>query len=96
MRIEFDEEKGKRNRAKHGLSLGFAGRLDWTAMLARVDDRQNYGEERWVGVAPQGGRLYAVVFTLGEDETVRVISLRRATNREIERYERQGRKQAKF
>lgn len=92
MRFEFDRTKDKRNRTKHGLSLGFAERLDWNAMLARVDDREYYGEERWVGVAPQGGRLYTAVFTVLDEETVRMISLRRATNREIEHYERQSRK----
>jgi uncharacterized DUF497 family protein len=35
-------------------------------------------------------RLYTVVFTMRDDETPRVISLRRATNTEIERYETQG------
>jgi hypothetical protein len=93
MQIKFDKAKDERNRSKHGLSLGFAERLDWSPMLVHVDDREDYGEERWVGVAPEGGRLYTAVFTVGHDETVRIISLRRATNREIERYERQSSKQ---
>jgi uncharacterized DUF497 family protein len=46
----------------------------------------------WIGVAPREGRLYTVVFTMRDDETPRIISLRRATNTEIERYETQGHK----
>ena len=59
-------------------------------MLLQVDDREDYGEERWIGIAPQGGRLYTAVFTMRDHGTLRIISLRRATNTEIERYETQG------
>jgi uncharacterized DUF497 family protein len=92
MRIEFDKAKDRRNRAKHGLSLGLAAKLDWDSMLLQVDDREDYGEERWIGIAPQGGRLYTAVFTMRDHGTLRIISLRRATNTEIERYETQGHK----
>lgn len=92
MRVEFDRAKDRRNRANHGLSLGLASRLNWDAMLARIDDADDYGEERWIGIAPQGGRLYTLVFTLIDDETSRVVSLRRSTNHEIEHYEKQGQK----
>jgi uncharacterized protein len=92
MEIEFDKAKDRRNRAKHGLSLGFAARLDWDSMLVQVDDKEDYGEERWIGVAPRERRLYTVVFTMRDDEIPRIISLRRATNTEIERYETQGHK----
>lgn len=92
MEIEFDKAKDRRNRAKHGLSLEFAGRLDWDSMLAQVDERDDYGEERWIGVAPRGGRLYTVVFSMKGDDNLRIISLRRSTNTEIERYEAQGHK----
>jgi uncharacterized DUF497 family protein len=90
MEMEFDKAKDRRNRAKHGLSLGFAARLNWDSMLVQVDDKEDCGEERWIGVAPREGRLYTVVFTMRDDEIPRIISLRRATNTEIERYETQG------
>ena len=91
MRIDFNAVKDQRNRVKHGLSLRLAAKLDWDAMLARLDDSEEYGEERWLGIAPYAGRLYTVVFTVRDEEQARVISLRRATNREIESYESQGR-----
>ncbi len=92
MRTEFNLAKDRRNRIKHGLSLKLAAKLDWEAMLARVDDREDYGEERWIGIAPHEGRLYTIVFKVRDDEYARVIGLRKATNREIESYESQGRK----
>jgi uncharacterized protein len=61
-------------------------------MLMEPEDRQDHGEERWLGTAPQGGKLYYVVFTVSDEETIRVISLRRATNSEVRLYETQGRK----
>jgi uncharacterized DUF497 family protein len=92
MKIEFDLAKDSRNRKKHGLSLAFAEELDWDAMLVEADDSQYYGEERWLGTAPEGGRLYYVVFTVSDEETIRIISLRRAINSEVRRYETQGSK----
>ncbi len=87
MEIEFDLAKSKGNRKKHGLSLAEAGRLDWDSMIAWVDDSQDYGEERWVGIAPlEDGALYTVVFTEIDQERVRVISLRLSTRREIRTY----------
>jgi uncharacterized protein len=90
MEIEFDPAKDRRNRKKHGLSLDFAAELDWDAMLMEADDSRDYGEERWLGIAPQRDKLYAVVFTVRDDETMRIISVRPATNSEVRRYETQG------
>jgi uncharacterized DUF497 family protein len=63
-------------------------------MIAWVDDSQNYGEERWIGIAPIGtGSLHTVVFVEIEEEIARIISLRRSTNLEIQTYAAQeGRK----
>jgi uncharacterized protein len=92
MQIEFDPAKDTRNRKKHRLSLEFAAQLNWDAMLMEPDDSQAYGEDRWLGIAPEGSRLYFVVFTVSDEETIRIISLRLATNSEVRRYETQGRK----
>ena len=92
VQIEFDRAKDRRNRAKHGLSLTFATKLDWDSMLAQVDDRDDYGEERWIGIAPRGSRLYTVIFTMRGEETARIISLRKASNSEIDKYEAESRK----
>ena len=50
------------------------------------DDRKDYGELREIGYAVIESRLYCVVFTQRGD-IFRVISLRKANNREIDRYE---------
>lgn len=94
MECEFDQQKDETNRSKHGVSLNFARELDWDAMLVVEDDTGDYDEERWIGIAPKGERLYTTVFTVRGEDRMRVISLRPATNSEIRRYEQQGKKQS--
>jgi uncharacterized DUF497 family protein len=85
MRIEFDAAKDASNRTKHGLSLALAGELDWDAALVWIDDRFGYDELRMIALAPKTMILYYVAFVeIGEIR--RVISLRRATRREVEHY----------
>jgi len=72
----------------NGVSLALAVDLEWDLMLAREDAREAYGEQRWIGVAPIGRVLYCVVFT-EEDDIYRIISLRKATTREVRDYARE-------
>jgi uncharacterized DUF497 family protein len=94
--IEFDPQKDEANRKKHAVSLDLARELDWNAMQVTADDADEHGEERWIGIAPKGDRLYTTVYTIRGEDTMRIISLRQATNAEIERYEHQGKRQGKI
>jgi hypothetical protein len=85
MRIEFDLAKEVANKATHGVSLALAGELDWEAALVWVDDRFDYDELRMIALAPKTEILYYVAF-LELGEVRRVISLRRATRREVKHY----------
>ncbi len=78
MLIEYDAVKDRLNFAKHGLSLAFAGDLDWDSAVVVIDHRYQYDELRMRGLVPQGNKLYYVVFVDRGDKR-RVISLRRAT-----------------
>jgi uncharacterized protein len=86
MNLIFDPEKDAANLAKHGISLGAARDLNWDAMVARFDVRRNYGEARAIGYVPMGNRLYCVVYT-DRGDVRRIISLRKAGKKEIEKYE---------
>jgi uncharacterized protein len=88
VRVAFDPAKDAINRAKHGVALGEAASLDWDRVLAKADTRTDYGEPRQIGYSPIGRRLDSVVF-VDRGDTRRIISLRKANNREIERYEAQ-------
>jgi uncharacterized DUF497 family protein len=85
MQIEFDPRKDADNLAKHGVSLGLASELDWDAALVWVDDRFEYGELRMIALAPRASILYYVAF-VDRGDVQRIISLRRATRREVKHY----------
>lgn len=81
----FDPNKDRKNQSKHDCSLEEAERIDWDNALEWVDDRKDYGEERFVALAPIGDRLYCVVYV--EREGIRrVISLRTALSKEVKAY----------
>jgi uncharacterized protein len=84
----FDPIKSAANLRKHGISLAFAERIDWSELWCAPDDRHDYGELREVGHAQVEGHLYCVVFTQRRN-TFRVISLRKANSREVKRYVQQ-------
>ncbi|RAM62758.1 phage protein [Herbaspirillum rubrisubalbicans] len=85
MEITFDPNKDAVNKFKHGVSLAEAAAIEWDTALVSIDDRFDYGELREVAIAYIGLLLYVVVFVERHD-VLRIISLRRATKREIERY----------
>ena len=62
-----------------------AGDLDWEAALVWVDERFEYRETRTIALAPKTEILYYVAF-VDRGEVRRVISLRRATRREVKHY----------
>lgn len=88
MLIEFDPIKDMTNRTKHGISLAEADSLDWLNALVWNDTRRDYGESRQVALAPLGNRLYCVIF-VDRGNVRRIISLRKANQREFDRYETQ-------
>lgn len=87
MQIEFDPAKDVANVQKHGVSLALATDLDWDSALVWQDSRQAYGEERQGALAllTVQERLYFVAF-VDRGAVRRVISLRKANNREKVRY----------
>ena len=73
------------NQKNHGVSLALAGELDWEAALVWVDDRFEYNEMRMIALAPETETLYFVAF-VDRGEARRIISLRRATRRDVKHY----------
>jgi uncharacterized protein len=67
------------------MSLDVATKLEWDWLLAVPDTRHEYGELRMIGYAPIGTRVFCVVFVDRGDER-RIISLRKANDREVKRY----------
>lgn len=85
LNISFDAAKDVLNVRKHGVSLAIAAELEWESAVYWADVRRDYGEARTVAVAFIGLRLHYVVFVDRPGER-RVISLRKANQREVRRY----------
>jgi len=85
---EWDESKRKANIAKHEVDFIAAEEFDWSTAIEVIDDRTNYGEERWIALGLIGNRLHIMIYTIRID-TIRIISLRKANKRENEFYETQ-------
>lgn len=88
MKLEFDPVKSAENDRKRGLPFELVASLEWSAALIEPDARQNYGEDRFVGYAPdESGRVHMVCFTM-RGEVLRVISFRKANDREWTRWQK--------
>jgi uncharacterized DUF497 family protein len=85
--VEFDINKSEENRNLRGLPFDLVDQFEFDSALIIEDQRQNYGERRWLAIGLLKGRLHVVVFTL-RGSAMRVISLRKANEREITRYEK--------
>lgn len=88
MAISYDDRKNRRNIAERGISFDIAVRFEWDSAWVVEDLRRDYGERRFRALGLIDGRLHALVFTPRE-VLVHVISLRKANDREIRRYEAQ-------
>jgi uncharacterized DUF497 family protein len=88
MNFEWDETKNRANIKKHGFDLADAEEMFRGALVVDTDTREDYGETRWVGLGPVGGSIGYVAFVVREPDTVRIISLRKATSRERKAYEK--------
>ncbi len=87
MRFEWDPKKESTNREKHGISFGqstelFTSGRDYLEIL----DERTVAEERFIAVGSIEDGVIVVVFTQREEETIRIISARRATKSEFALY----------
>lgn len=87
MYFDWDEPKRKENIRKHGFDFVDAWKIFNMPMLTELDDREDYGEDRWAGIGMLEARVVVIVFTERGEDTVRIISLRKALTHERDKYE---------
>ncbi len=86
LKFEWDKTKAKDNYAKHGVSFDLAKKVFKDPFAVEfLDDREDYGEERFVILGTADGHILYVAYT-ERNETIRIISARRATKHEQETY----------
>jgi uncharacterized DUF497 family protein len=87
MRFVWDQRKNRQNIRKHGIDFHDVGEMFSHPMLVHLDVRQDYGEDRWIGVGLLRDVVAVVVYVVWlDEETIRIISARKATNYEKEEY----------
>lgn len=86
MRFEFDPTKAASNVRKHGVSFADAEALFEDPLAVHTTDPDAEGEERFVAIGLGGaGEVLVVVYVL-RGAAIRLISVRRATKREVKAY----------
>jgi len=86
MDYEWDPDKSRQNTRKHGCAFDIVAAFDWGEAVETLDDRFDYGEERWLALGPIDGKLYAIAFSPRGEDKVHVINLRPATRKERRAY----------
>jgi hypothetical protein len=81
----WDEAKNRQNVRKHGVPFELALEMFFGAVFEFVDAREDYGEIKFVAIGMVQGRFFVCVYAM-RGRTRQVISLRKATSRERERY----------
>ena len=84
---EWDEAKSLANRRKHGVDFADAiEALEDPSRIEEIDERFEYGEERTQVIGMAQGDVLFVIVTLRSETICRIISARRATRHEEDRY----------
>lgn len=82
---EWDEDKRKQTLFERGIDFAIIAGLDWATAMVVEDKRRDYGETRYRVTGRIANRLHVAVVTPRPD-AVRVISLRKANEREKRRW----------
>ena len=85
MAIVFDDEKRRKTLVERGLDFAAAGEVFDGPHLTIEDDRFDYGETRFFTIGFLGRRMVVVVWTPRDDDQ-RIISMRKANDREQQAY----------
>ena len=87
MEITFDEAKRQLTLLKRGLDFARAGEIFEGVEYTWIDDRSDYGEVRYNTFGTLDNRLVSVTWTIRIGKR-RIISMRKANDREQARYRR--------
>jgi uncharacterized DUF497 family protein len=84
--FEWDATKARRNYQKHGVSFHTATKAFADPFMVEIlDDRENYGEERFLLIGMADGELLSIIYSERQGR-FRLITARRATKDEQDHY----------
>jgi uncharacterized DUF497 family protein len=90
MQFDWDEAKRKANLRDHGIDFACIDAVFEGETVTVVDDRFDYGEQRFVTFGILEGRVLAIAHT-ETDKLIRIISARKATRNEEKSYYKETR-----
>ncbi len=83
--FEWDDEKRYGNKSKHGLDFADVTLFDFDNCMEENLDAREFGEERVKAIGILDDMICTLIYTMRENKR-RIISLRKATRREIAGY----------
>lgn len=84
-RVTFDVAKNDRNVRDRGLPFDLVADIDWTMANVSEDARKDHGEPRFLLLGLLNRLLHVAVIAL-RPKAARVVSFRKANEKEIRRY----------
>jgi len=85
--FEWDEAKNLENIRNHKIDFTDVSKMFEGSILIELDNRIDYGEDRWIGIGFLRNGVAVVVWTERQNDVVRIISARRANRYERRRFE---------
>ncbi len=85
MNFTWDETKRQTNLQKHGLDFADAEKVFNGPLVLFEDTRENYGEQRMIGIGLLDYIVVLVVHVESDDD-IRIISMRKADSDETDLY----------
>ncbi|MBI2267089.1 MAG: BrnT family toxin [Armatimonadetes bacterium] len=95
MEFKWDDIKNSANIEKHGIDFADAGIVFEAPLVRKRDKRWEYGESRWLALGDLDGTVVVASYThrkRGNQESIRIISMRKASSREREVYQKRTQK----
>jgi len=80
LEFDYDPEKSRSNKMKHGLDFEEAKQL-WADPFRVIVKARTEDEERWIMVARVTGEYWSAIFTIRK-EVIRIISVRKSRENE--------------
>lgn len=88
MRFEWDEVKRATNLLKHGVDFADAVAVFFDDLAITLEDTHTSGERRFITIGiDANGRVLVIVYAYSDQDTIRIISARKANGRERQQYE---------
>ncbi len=82
MKFTWDERRNRGNRQKRGVDFADVPTMFDLPIVSFLDQKKEYGGDRWVGIGWLSDMLAVVVFTELDGDTVRIVSARKANRHE--------------